>query len=264
MQKQNSMQEIFTTDLQREKADYLINNPDYKLSLLKGFQLQDIAIHWSYYSGKIEGSTYTFIQTETLLKDDIAKGRFSDALMHKNMYNLLIQEMDYIRNEKAEEIDEKLIFRCHKALTKNLISDEERGQVRHRPVSIGGTSYIPPKDKNSLQMELSSILFEQKNYSGIEKAIFLHCNLARLQPFIDGNKRTARMIEAIVLMNNDLLPTFSSDNDSFSQYREALVAFYETKDYTPYVDFMLDTQIEIAQRLSFESFSPQKGQNLKR
>ncbi len=35
--------------------------------------MQDIAIQWSYYSGKIEGSTFSLIQTESLIKDNIVK-----------------------------------------------------------------------------------------------------------------------------------------------------------------------------------------------
>ncbi|MCS3022745.1 Fic family protein [Phocaeicola vulgatus] len=29
------------------------------------------------------------------------------------------------------------------------------------------------------------------------------CNIARIQPFIDCNKRTARLVESIVMMNAD-------------------------------------------------------------
>lgn len=248
------MKEIFNTKLQFEKAQFVLNNDQVRLSKMQNFKLQDIAIQWSYYSGKIEGSTYSLIQTEALIKDDIVKGRYSDAVMHKNMYNVLMQEIDYIKNNEKENIDEKLIFRIHKGLIKGLISDEDSGKIRKEPVGIKGANYEPLKDYHEIKKELSTIIHEQKEYQGIEKSIFLHCNLARLQPFVDGNKRTSRMLESIVLMNNDLLPTFTVDKDSFLEYREAIVAFYETKDYTPYVDFMLDKQIELVEKLSFEKF----------
>ncbi|MCD8261106.1 MAG: Fic family protein [Bacteroides sp.] len=35
-----------------------------------------------------------------------------------------------------------------------------------------------------------------------EKAAQLHCYLVRLQPFWDGNKRTSRMMESLVLIRD--------------------------------------------------------------
>ncbi len=252
--------EILITNLQKEKAEFIINSADCRLSKLQGFQLQDIAIQWSYYSGKIEGSTFSLVQTESLIKDNIVKGRFDDAVIHKNMYNTLIQEIEYIKNGNKESIDDKLVFRIHRGLTKSLISDEDLGVLRTNPIRIGGSHYEPSQDPYYIKQQFSEILFEQEQYTGIDKAIFLHCNLARLQPFIDGNKRTSRMLESIVLMNNDLLPTFSIDDTSFLEYREAMIAFYETKDYAPYVDFMLDKQIEIIERFSLKKFIEQEKQ----
>ena len=72
----------------------------------------------------------------------------------------------------------------------------------------------------------------------------MHCNLARLQPFIDGNKRTARMIESIVLMNAGIIPIYSAKDSDILNYRKGLVAFYETEDYSLYADYFLNRQIE--------------------
>lgn len=88
-------------------------------------------------------------------------------------------------------------------------------------------------------------MFEQDNYTNpLEKAVFLHCNIARLQPFIDGNKRTSRMIESIVLMNADIIPVYSSKDADILNYRKGLIAFYETGNYNQYADYFLNKQIE--------------------
>lgn len=250
---------IFTTKLQQEKADFIMNNKDCRLSKMQGFQLQDIAIQWSYYSGKIEGSTYSLVQTESLIKDNVVKGMYSEAVMHKNMYNTLIQEMDYIKHNTKELIEDKLVFRLHKGLTKGLVSDEDNGKIRRNPVGVKGTTYIPSKNYQEILMKFSTILYEQQFFQGIEKAIYLHCNLSRLQAFIDGNKRTSRMVESVVLMNNDLLPTFTINSNSILDYREAIVEFYETQDYTAYTNFMLDKQIELVEQLSKEKFLTQQN-----
>jgi Fic family protein len=86
---------------------------------------------------------------------------------------------------------------------------------------------------------------EQEKYTDpLEKAVFLHCNIARLQPFRDGNKRTSRMVESIVLMNNDIIPVYSSKDSDILAYRKSLIHFYETKDYSEYAKYFLNRQKE--------------------
>ena len=96
-----------------------------------------------------------------------------------------------------------------------------------------------------IKSKLGEILYEQDVYTNpLEKAVFLHCNIARLQPFIDGNKRTSRMIESVVMMNADIIPVYSAKDADILKYRKALIAFYETEDYSSYADYFLDRQIE--------------------
>lgn len=78
----------------------------------------------------------------------------------------------------------------------------------------------------------------------MERAVFLHCNMARIQPFVDGNKRTARTIESLVLTQNNIVPVYSTKDEDFVRYRDGLLKFYETKDYSKYADYFLDKQID--------------------
>ncbi len=51
-----------------------------KLSSLSSSELRNLAVVWCYYSGKIEGNTYTYVETETLLKDVITpEKRYEDT-----------------------------------------------------------------------------------------------------------------------------------------------------------------------------------------
>lgn len=166
--------------------------------------------------------------------------------MLKNLYNTFISELEYINKGKnLEHIDERTLFRVHQSISTGLVSNEESGSLRTRAVRITGTVYIPPKDLQEIKSRLSEILFNQEYYANpLERAIFLHCNIARLQPFIDGNKRTARMIESIVLMNANIIPVYSSKDSDILSYRKGLIAFYETEDYKLYADYFLNRQIE--------------------
>ena len=238
--------QIFDSE-QQEKAAFILGNPLSKLSDLYSNELKDLAVVWCYYSGKIEGNTYTYVETEALLKDGItSEKKYEDAKMLKNLYNTFISELEYINKGKnLEHIDELPLFRVHQSISTGLVSNEESGSLRTRAVRITGTVYIPPKDLQEIKSRLSEILFNQEYYANpLERAIFLHCNIARLQPFIDGNKRTARMIESIVLMNANIIPVYSSKDSDILSYRKGLIAFYETEDYKLYADYFLNRQIE--------------------
>ena len=127
-------------------------------------------------------------------------------------------------------------------------------------VRISGTEYIPPKNQQEIKSKLSEILFQQEEFTNpLEKSVYLHCNLARLQPFIDGNKRTARMIESIVMMNADIIPVYSSRDADILNYRRGLVHFYETEDYSQYADYFLNKQIERINSIAPEKFQYREG-----
>lgn len=240
------MKPIFNEE-QQKKASFILENPLSKLSELYSNEIKDLAVVWCYYSGKIEGNTYTYVETEALLKDGItSEKRYEDAKMLKNLYNTFISELEYIHKEQNQEIiDERTFFRVHQSISTGLVSNEESGSLRTRTVRISGTDYIPPKNQQEIKSKLNEILFQQEGYTNpLEKAVYLHCNLARLQPFIDGNKRTARMIESIALMNAGIIPVYSAKDSDILNYRKGLIAFYETEDYSLYADYFLNRQIE--------------------
>lgn len=204
---------------QLKRAEGIIRNPLAKLSSLTSSELRDLAVIWCYYSGKIEGNTYTYVETETLLKDGITpEKRYEDAKMLKNLHNTFVGELEYIHKGKnQEQIDERTLFRIHSTISDGLVSNRE-----------------------DIMQKLGMMLFEQEQYQNpLERAVFLHCNVARIQPFIDGNKRTSRMLESVVMMNADLIPVYSAKDADILHYRRGLIAFYETGDYTQYADYFL-------------------------
>lgn len=240
------MKSIFNEE-QQKKAVFILESPLAKLSELYSNEIKDLAVVWCYYSGKIEGNTYTYVETEALLKDGItSEKKYEDAKMLKNLYNTFISELEYInKGNNKEAIDERTLFRIHQSISTGLVSNEESGSLRTRGVRISGTEYIPPKNQQEIKSKLNEILFQQEEFTNpLEKAVYLHCNLARLQPFIDGNKRTARMIESIALMNADIIPVYSAKDSDILNYRKGLIAFYETENCNEYADYFLNRQVE--------------------
>ena len=151
-----------------------------------------------YYSGKIEGNTYTYVETEALLKDGItSEKQYENAKMLKNLHNLFVSEMEYIHKGKNTEIiDERTLLRLDSGLSSGLVSDEEAGQFRTRPVRISGIDYVPPRDVYEIRFKLSEVLYRQTELENP-----LECSVSLLQyctntAFIDCNKRMARLVES--------------------------------------------------------------------
>lgn len=250
---------------QQEIADIILeNNHIMPLSELYSSEVQNLAIEWSYYSGKIEGNTYSLIETEVLLKDGItAQRRYEDAKMLKNLYNVFISKTELIRAGNKDIIEENLLYKLHSLLTDDLLNVQERGTLRNRPVRIVGTNYLPPKNISEIEFRLNEIMDIQKNITNpLEKAIFLHCNIARLQPFADGNKRTSRLIESICLMNANVVPIVATKMEHINEYRKALISFYETENYSQYVDFFFKRKIEYLQIFSNKKLINNNGLKL--
>lgn len=90
---------------QLKRAEDILANPLAKLSSLSSSELRDLAVVWCYYSGKIEGNTYTYVETETLLKDGITpEKRYEDAKMLKNLHNTFVGELEYIHKGQHQEL----------------------------------------------------------------------------------------------------------------------------------------------------------------
>lgn len=238
-----------------KKANFILKKQYSRLSSLGSHELKKLAVVWSYYSAKIEGNSYTYVETESLLIDSITSPkRYEDAKMLKNLYNSFITILEEIKKEGVISIDKKNILRIHSMLMDELIPPSDKGVLREKAVAITGTEYIPPKDRDEIESKFNDLIEKQATFiNPIERAIFLHCNIARLQPFIDGNKRISRMLESIILMNNDIIPIYSVKDEDVLNYRKSILHFYETEDYSLYTTYLLNRQIERINEVSLKA-----------
>lgn len=197
---------------------------------------EEAQIDFVYTSAKIEGNTYDRLDTDNLLKLGITAGgkRYSDAVMLLNLRNGFDMVM---AADSATRLDDDYLCALHKVLMKDLLPAHEQGIVRTSAIIISASRYRPLPDAQRLRTELHAILTEAEKYADpFEKAIYLHCNLAYLQYFRDGNKRTARMMQTVAMAQAGVMPLLFSDT-LIDQYLRAIVGYYETGQYSPYVAF---------------------------
>ncbi|MEQ3439900.1 Fic/DOC family protein [Stenotrophomonas maltophilia] len=120
---------------------------------------------------------------------------------------------------------------------RDLLADASAlGNIRSKMVQIKDTSYIPEQAPGVLQEMFSRIVFKARQIDNpIEAAFFLWVNIAYLQPFEDGNKRTSRLAANIPLLMYNFAPLSFLDVDAHD-YAYAVMGIYEQCDVALAVD----------------------------
>jgi len=66
-----------------------------------------------------------------------------------------------------------------------------------------------------------------------EKALLALVLMSYIQPYSDGNKRTARIISNAILINNQYCPISFRTVESI-EYKKAMLVFYEQSNINPF------------------------------
>lgn len=190
---------------------------------------EKICFNAVYTSSKIEGNTYTEKEAALLITTGYPTEtrKLSDAQMITNLYKC----QDYMINT-VPLINQHTLKEFHQMIAAGLLYDHKTiGNLRWFKVSISGTDYTPLEQEDQIRVELDRLF---KIGSGIEnvydKSMYFHLNLAYLQPFADGNKRTARMMQNLVLRSEErAILSFNTKNENtVRKYHEGIFEYYET------------------------------------
>ena len=199
-------------------------------------ELERIIIELSWMSSKIEGNTYSLIETELLIeKNKVAEGKTKAEtqmiLNHKDAIRYIVSNTG-----KFATLSSKNILDVHEILIKDL----DAHGYRNSPVGITGTLYRPLQKKAELQEELNKVVdLLNKRVLPFEKSLLSNLLIAYLQPFKDGNKRTARIIGNALLLANTCSPLSLLTLDE-EEYRRSLVLFYEQNNLSLFKKIFLD------------------------
>jgi len=199
-------------------------------------EFENIVIDLSWASSKIEGNTMTLLDTEILLKNGSVDGNYSQheiimVLNHKKAVDFILQDLDFFKNLNTNKIE-----KLHKIIVDEL---NVKTLLRQHPVAITGTKYkpldIPMKIKEELNL-FCDFVNQEKNV--LKKVIFISTYIPYLQPFIDGNKRTARLLANAILMSYDYLP-ISYKGVTAKEYLKAMLVFYEQNNLRPFIKIFM-------------------------
>jgi Fic family protein len=187
-------------------------------------EFERLAIDLSWKSSQIEGNTYSLLETERLLKEkETAAGKTKEEaimlLNHKAAIDFIVANPDYLTPLSVSKIED-----IHRILIKELGIDKN---LRKRRVGISGTNYRPLDNEFQILEALNKTCEIVNNKENtFEKALLALVLITYIQPFMDGNKRTARIVSNAILMNYKYCPISFRTVDSVD-YKKAMLLFYE-------------------------------------
>jgi Fic family protein len=228
------------------QKDYQTNISDLSENEYKK-ELERLAIDLSWKSSQIEGNTYTLLETERLLKEkETASGKTKEEavmlLNHKDALDFIIENDDYINPLTVSKIED-----IHRILTKELAVERN---LRKRRVGITGTNYQPLDNEFQILEALRNTCDVINNKENVfEKALLAIILISYIQPFMDGNKRTARIVSNAILMSYDHCPLSFRTVDSID-YKKAMLLFYEQNNISKFKEIFIN-QFEFAVKTYF-------------
>ncbi|OGF19910.1 hypothetical protein A3G56_02985 [Candidatus Falkowbacteria bacterium RIFCSPLOWO2_12_FULL_45_10] len=187
-------------------------------------ELERLTIELSWKSSQIEGNTYSLIDTEVLIKENKeaaghTKEEATMILNHK-------QALDYAVSNKSffKKITLRQIENMHRLIISGLNINYG---LRKNLVGITGTNYRPLDNQYQIREAMEKLTAGiNRAKQPLAKALMAALMISYIQPFEDGNKRTARLLANAILLAFDYCPlSYRGINES--DYKKALILFYE-------------------------------------
>ena len=193
--------------------------------------LNRLLIDLSWNSSRLEGNTYSLLDTTRLLEiGEEAEGKqrleAQMILNHKDAIEFLVDEAGRVG------FDRHTILSLHALLADNLLADSRAaGRLRHIAVGIDGSVFYPLETPVLIEECFEQVLATAAAIGDpFEQALFVMVQLPYLQPFDDVNKRVSRLAANIPLIKANLVP-LSFEDVPRELYTEAILGVYEMKRF---------------------------------
>ena len=181
----------------------------------------------------LEGVATSFPQTEDILENGTVSGMTATDV--QKILNLK-HAWEFILDRDVISYPTDYSILCHIAKLVNEGFFQDGGRIRGVPVTIGGTSYIPPMPIESVVKENLEVLLNAE-LPPDEKAIRLCLYCMKTQIFNDGNKRTS-----VIFANHYLIAQGGGmliiPEKHVPEFKRLLVSYYEGKDNGEIIRFL--------------------------
>ena len=181
----------------------------------------------------LEGVATSFPQTEEIIENGKVSGMTaSDVQKILNLKHAweFILDTDVV----ASRSDYYMLSHIAKLVNEGFFA--EGGRIRGVPVSIGGSSYIPPLPiEHDVKDAIREIVTQDSEAINVAIKLCLYC--MKTQVFLDGNKRAA-----VIFANHYLIANGGGflviPEKEVPEFKKLLVRFYEGEDIAVISTFM--------------------------
>lgn len=181
----------------------------------------------------LEGVATTFPQTEDIIENGEVSGMSASDV--QKILNLK-HAWEFILDKDVISYPTDYSILCHISKLVNEGFYQDGGRIRGVPVSIGGTSYIPPLPIESVVKESIDAILDE-NIPSDEKAITLCLYCMKTQIFNDGNKRASVIFTNHYMISQGAGMIIIPEKD-VPEFKRLLVDYYEDKDKGEIMAFM--------------------------
>lgn len=181
----------------------------------------------------LEGVATSFPQTEEIIDNGKISG--VTAIDVQKILNLK-HAWDFIldRDVIASRSDYYMLSHIARVVNEGFFA--EGGRIRGVPVTIGGSSYVPPlPNELDVKEKIREIIEESDEVINTAIKLCLYC--MKTQIFLDGNKRAS-----VIFANHYLISHGGGflviPEKEVPEFKRLLVKYYEGEDITVIADFM--------------------------
>lgn len=183
----------------------------------------------------LEGVATSFPQTEEIIENGKVNGVTATDV--QKILNLK-HAWEFILDRDVVASPSDFYILCHIAKVVNEGFFTDGGRIRGVPVTIGGSSYIPPlPNEYDVKDRLAEIMNKKAEPVDIAVDLCLYC--MKTQIFPDGNKRAS-----VIFANHFLIAHGGGfiviPEKEVSEFKKLLVRYYEGKDILTIQEFMKD------------------------
>lgn len=189
--------------------------------------LNRLLIDLSWNSSRLEGNTYSLLETQRLIElgeaaDEKDAAEAQMILNHKSAIEMLVDGVSQVG------FDRHTILNLHALLSENLLGDPAAGgRLRTTAVDIGGSVFHPLEVPQLIEECFDQVLNTAAAVlDPFEQSFFVMVHLPYLQPFIDVNKRVSRLAANIPFIKQNFCP-LSFLEVSSQTYTEGILGIYE-------------------------------------
>jgi Fic family protein len=221
---------------------------------------RNLAFEYVYLTNRLEGNRLSLVQTTQLLDTETISGqniRTKDILEQKGMYKALLRMGNAVNNKEDLSVNllielnglvlsslwkDDAFYNDAKAkgqeldsfkVVNNIISIAKQGEEIERIEPLSSPENVRHNMEKLIQLVNQSEMKVEEKAVNLAKQLWLH------QPFLDGNKRTGRLLINYLTMKGGY-PLFTYTDSEKGNYNTLLIQEYFDKKEGLLLDYISD------------------------